>query len=1219
MKNIKKIIPLFLLFILSNQVLWAQDCTINAGANHIICGTSTTLEGVVGGNYNVAATWTVVNVPSGAPNPVIANPNSLETAVTGLDKPGKYTFRITQPCGDREAVSDVTVTAPGDVSTFTAGTDINDVFATTGTVTLNGVIPEGYTGEWRAENIYNLKRFSRSDSENAEFGSKNSATTTFSLIEKEKHPVDPAYYVTLKITSIENPTCTHEKQIIVRFVPNPDVSFEIMTEMCFSDDSDPNVSATIVWSDDSPIFSALQFDEVAGDPNFGTEVTLEVSSQPVGGNIDVYRLGERLSLKGLTVPGEYKFTLKVANAIRTYTTPELTFNFKGYEYKRVSFLDPNHPEQIELYTYRGTGGEVRCDLLGTSTPVTIYFKIADDEPANRTFEIYNEGIIPPGGEPTLEVYGEGERNRSIKVTPPSGGWRAGTYVVAVNSTGDCGFRQDYFIHISAKNQQDLKVDDLTFCYPGEGVISGTIPLPTVYQEFVNPSYFQDFDARYNFKVISKPNGASEPVFQAANYRNWDQISTEISNLDKEGEYVIQIKLEPIGGNVADFLGKEFACTGASLEKEFSIFLKPSVGANAGSDQTYDYTSVLRLNGNDPGIGRTGNWTVVSKPTGADDPVIAEPSLYNTTVTGFEEGEYTFKWTVTTGNCTNEDTMQITVLEAPAVECISGCNDNAYLNTSNPNTIEYDNLISGFHSTIAKKQDGSYLIWGQGAKPNAYGEHLYEPTLITSENGFNYTGEILKATLGTAGRSNKGSDQYAIITTDGLYVWGGGDPFDGRKDVMVHHSVKDSQTFDKMTNVNIPNANEFGLPQGVNPTDVKMMFGSLGTLALVTCNGQAYVLSYRGNKNGDGTSDEEEQYNVWHSVKKNATTLLNNVVAVRGTASALVALTSTGEIYTWGSDTYLGEGSSKTNLLYATRMTLPAGVIPKMIGMTKASRGSDNRYNSYYLISTTGDLYSLGDNSQKQLGTFDDLERTTWVNVKSTDENTNMSNIAWISPNEHDGAGYAMITALTVDGKLWGWGMNNGNTFGVGGNMAINPRYMFGDLGQEDKILAIETGGHINTTFKDCDYKLGYIGHNSNGSYATYSSSLGTNSSAFKFDGVKLSNLCALPLPPVPEVQDLKMCPSEVVDLSDALLNIVPDNHMVEWYTSLTRIEANKVENSSSVGPGVYYVFYWNEAKEYCETLEGEKVTVSYLKRGDEGYGECHSLMISNPMIYQRTK
>ena len=537
------------------------------------------------------------------------------------------------------------------------------------------------------------------------------------------------------------------------------------------------------------------------------------------------------------------------------------------------------------------------------------------------------------------------------------------------------------------------------------------------------------------------------------------------------------------------------------------------------------------------------------------------------------------------------------------QCVTGdCNNNAFLNTSNPNTLEYDNLISGFHSSIAKQKNGNYLIWGQGAKPNTFGENLYEPTEITPANGFNYTGKILKATLGTRGATNVGSDQYAILTTDGLYIWGGGDTFAARKDGMVHSGVKSTQTFDKITNANISNAEATsGLPIGVSPTDVKMMFGSYATLAIVTCTGYTYILSHAGNKNGDGSTDTAANQKKWHRVMIDAATPLNRVVAMRGVPGAMLALTYDGDLYTWGTETYLGNGTAKTNRLYATKMTLPAGVVPKMIGMTKASTGTTGvTLNSYYLLSTTGDLYSLGDNSKKQLGTFDTVEKTSWVNVKSIDASTNMTNIAWISPNEHDAAGHAAVTALTTDGKLWGWGMNNGNMLGTGASGSVDPRYMFGGLAATEKILAIETGGHINTLFKDCDFKLGYIGHNSNGSYAIPSAS---SSTVFQFDGARLNNLCAIYTPPYPELKNLKTCAGNTVDLANALLNTTPAGYTLEWWTTSNRVAGTQVLNTAAVSAGTYYAFYISNTNE-CTNITGETVLVSNYIPTDPEYATC---------------
>lgn len=176
-------------FLASNTFSFAQ-CTINAGGNVTICGTTHTLDGSSSGNTVGNPTWTLVSKPSGAPDPAISNVNVLKPNVTGMTSPGNYVFKISQSCDDGSTVtSQVNITAPGDVSTFTAGPDITNVNATVGTVTLNGVIPAGYTASWSAYNIYNWERSSVKNMENAQFSSTTIANPTFSLIKKAKEMI----------------------------------------------------------------------------------------------------------------------------------------------------------------------------------------------------------------------------------------------------------------------------------------------------------------------------------------------------------------------------------------------------------------------------------------------------------------------------------------------------------------------------------------------------------------------------------------------------------------------------------------------------------------------------------------------------------------------------------------------------------------------------------------------------------------------------------------------------------------------------------------------------------------------------------------------------------------------------------------------------------------------------------------------------------------------
>ncbi|MEJ0103615.1 MAG: hypothetical protein WDO19_14155 [Bacteroidota bacterium] len=66
------------------------------------------------------------------------------------------------------------------------------------------------------------------------------------------------------------------------------------------------------------------------------------------------------------------------------------------------------------------------------------------------------------------------------------------------------------------------------------------------------------------------------------------------------------------------------------------------------------------------------------------------------------------------------------------------------------------------------------------------------------------------------------------------------------------------------------------------------------------------------------------------------------------------------------------------------MTVPAefaASVPKMIGVTGGTGAVGTTKNTYYLLSNAGNLYALGDNTQRQCGDFTTTERTTWVNVK----------------------------------------------------------------------------------------------------------------------------------------------------------------------------------------------------------------------------------------------
>ncbi|RYD95868.1 MAG: T9SS type A sorting domain-containing protein [Sphingobacteriales bacterium] len=406
--------------------------------------------------------------------------------------------------------------------------------------------------------------------------------------------------------------------------------------------------------------------------------------------------------------------------------------------------------------------------------------------------------------------------------------------------------------------------------------------------------------------------------------------------------------------------------------------------------------------------------------------------------------------------------------APSVGCAGNDRSNSFRNATTPSTIEYDNVVSLFHSTLVRQADGRMLVWGD--KTSRTGTNVLAPQEVNTTNYPGLSGEILKFAGGSEINLNS---HHFVLTTNGLYFWG-----------TDHWGIGTGTSFQKLTIDGQTN----GLPAGVSPGDVKMLFGTNRMLGLVTCSGAAYTLVAATNTNtasayGNGLAYSTANNSVWHRVMTDATNTLDNVVALRGNGRMnFVALTSAGTLYTWGQSTYLGNNNTYAVRNYATGMTLPSGIVPKMIGMTA---GDAINTSTYYVLTTNGSVYALGYNGERQLGDFTTTTSNEWVQVKkSSAANDYLENVVWISPNEHD-QGYTntgSVSVLTADAKLYAWGGNNRTMLGGStSNASINPTTNLGGLTNTDSIIAVETGGHTSIIVKKCSNFFGYVGHKTGGS------------------------------------------------------------------------------------------------------------------------------------------
>jgi len=134
------------------------------------------------------------------------------------------------------------------------------------------------------------------------------------------------------------------------------------------------------------------------------------------------------------------------------------------------------------------------------------------------------------------------------------------------------------------------------------------------------------------------------------------------------------------------------------------------------------------------------------------------------------GVSSFTITVTTIDDNIVENIENLLLNVGSKSALGSIADNDNLNIANcdPNSL-YDNIISGYHQSIAKKSDGTFSVWGNLMGSNGT-TNILSPQTINSTNYPGLTGTPLKSAV--AGGASSSASQAILLTTDGLYAWGG---------------------------------------------------------------------------------------------------------------------------------------------------------------------------------------------------------------------------------------------------------------------------------------------------------------------------------------------------------------------------------------------------------------------------------------------------------------
>ncbi len=210
-----------------------------------------------------------------------------------------------------------------------------------------------------------------------------------------------------------------------------------------------------------------------------------------------------------------------------------------------------------------------------------------------------------------------------------------------------------------------------------------------------------------------------------------------------------------------------------------------------------------------------------------------------------------------------------------------------------------------------------------------------------------------------------------------------------------------------------------LPTGVLATDVIDMKTGPGILALLTSSGEIWTMgSDNGFIYGDGSASEDAS---WHQVQvddgSGGIMDLTGVVDLDVTDLAGFAVTASGDWYTWGDTALLGDGSPPASYDIATLMTRPAAFsaadIPRQIEM---ALGDDNIPSYFALHPTNGKVYVMGGNGSGQLGIGNTNDQINWQ-ILQTDNGSggtmDLENVEFIGANSQSNK-HPGVGAITED-------------------------------------------------------------------------------------------------------------------------------------------------------------------------------------------------------------
>ena len=634
----------------------APVTTANAGTGQNICSTVVTLNGnqpTVG-----TGTWTQVAGPGGA---VITDASLRNTTVTGLNE-GRYIFRWTIANGTcTTSTSDVTINVSQPPSTAIAGADFEVCNLTT--TTLNATAATVGTGYWSVVGGPNIPTFSNINSPNTSvsgliFGQYTFRWTVRGGIYCTPSTDDVVVSVTTNanagadqnLCALTSATLTGTNQSTGTWTQTGGPAATITT-----------TSANTAIASDLTPGSSYQFTytiaATGACPATSDDMTVNISALPSAADA-----GADQNYCSLTATPTTSVTLAAVAPVsgtgswsvieKPTGSPTPTFSNVNSATSTFSNLVAG-TYMLEWIVSSGscTAANSNRDIV----KINIYTEPSNANAGPDQNAACTSNVVLTGNTPAA---GRGVGTWSI-VTQPSGSNATFSAInsptTAVNNT----ITGTYVFRWTISNGSPTctpKSDDVTVEVTS---VPTTVANVGANQQVCNTG-FPGTPTTSTTLTGNTPSGvetgtwtfvSGPTTLTAANFSDVNSPTATVTGL-AQGTYVLRWTIVPTSNQTSS------DCR-SSADLTIAVSNQPTA-ANAGANQEICLSEPVTMAANTITSG-VGTWSVVGKPSGAVNPVFANPNSPTSAVNGFVAGVYTLRWTSSNGTCTNSTSdMTVTI-------------------------------------------------------------------------------------------------------------------------------------------------------------------------------------------------------------------------------------------------------------------------------------------------------------------------------------------------------------------------------------------------------------------------------------------------------------------------------------------------------------------------------------------------------------------------------